>query len=166
MISVLIRVEHGVEALAMTLAALVPAVAEGLIGDAVVIARQPDPALETVADAVGAALLVDPGAPWVRGAEAAKRDWILCLDDGDIPAEGWSRALERFIALSPPDRRFGRLARRPAGIVTALVAAVRSALGGRGVRAGDLVHRSVLVGGVARRPARVGAVIERDPVLG
>ena len=65
-----------------------------------------------VADAVGATLVIDPSGGWSQGARAAKRDWLLCLADGDVPTEGWIRALDRFIALSPPDRLFGRL-RRP-----------------------------------------------------
>ena len=42
MISVLVRVERGVEALAATLGSLVPAVRTGLVADAVVLARGPN----------------------------------------------------------------------------------------------------------------------------
>jgi hypothetical protein len=159
MISVLVRVEHGPEALAVTLSALVPAVADGLLADAVILAGRPDPDLERVADAVGATLVVDPERSWVRGAGCAKRDWILCLADGDVPGEGWIRALDRFIAVSPPDGRHGRL-RRAAGWRQR----ARSLLRPRGVEAGDLVHRRFLDG--AARPARIAAAIERDPVFG
>jgi hypothetical protein len=165
MISVLIRVEHGVEALAATLSALVPAVAEGLVGDAVVLVRRPDPSVATVADAVGANLVVEPEGSWQRGAAVARREWLLCLEDGDVPSEGWIRTLDRFIALSPPNRRFGRLSRRSARLGKGVRTALRSLAAPRRVRAGDLVHRSVLQEQVAQRPARVGAVIERDPVF-
>jgi hypothetical protein len=165
MISVLVRVEHGVEALAVTLSALVPAVAAGLVGDAVVMIRKADSAVEAVADAVGATLLVEPEGAWDRGAAAAKREWILCLSDGDVPSEGWIRTLERFVALSPPDRRFGRLSRRRSALAH-FSDAVRLIAGGRQVRAGDLVHRSLLRQRLRRRPARIGAAIERDPVFG
>jgi hypothetical protein len=166
MISVLIRVEHGVEALAATLNALVPAVADGLIADAVVMSRRDDPAIAGVADAVGAMFVVEADDSWIPGAEAAKRDWILCLKDGDVPSEGWIRALDRFIAMSPPQGRFGRLSRRPATPAARLKAIVPALLGRDEVRAGDLVHKSLLRGAAAPRPARVQAVIERDPVFG
>ena len=162
MISVLVRVDHGVEALAVTLSALVPAVADGLLADAVILARAPSDALERVADAVGATLVIDPSGGWSQGARAAKRDWVLCLADGDVPTEGWIRALDRFIALSPPDRLFGRL-RRP----RSLADRARTLVAPGGVRAGDLVHRSLLL--EPRRPARpqrVAAAIVRDPVFG
>lgn len=163
MITALVRSRRSVEALATTLSALVPAVADGLIGDAVVLAAGRDPAVARVADAMGAELLVtaaDP--PWQEGAALARREWCLCLDDGDVPSEGWIRALERFVALSPPDRRFGRLARRPRTLRVRLA----EALAGHGVRAGDVVRRDLLLAPASLRPARVGASIERDPAFG
>ena len=161
MISALVRVEHGVEALAVTLSALVPAVADGLLADAVILARDPGPAVERVADAVGATLVADPGGSWSAGARHARHDWILCLADGDVPTEGWIRALDRFIALSPPERRFGRLGR-----AAGWRHRVRDLFRPSGVRAGDLVHRSLLLAGTARHPARIAAGIERDAVFG
>jgi hypothetical protein len=165
MITAVVRVEHGVEALAVTLSALVPGVTYGLIGDAVVLTRTRDEAVAEIADVVGASLLSGSDVSWRAGAGLARRQWILCLEDGDIPREGWVRVLERFIALSPPERRFGRLLRRSGGLAGAL-ARLPVLFGTRRIRAGDLVHRSLLEGGGARRPARVGAVIERDPVFG
>jgi hypothetical protein len=167
MISVLIRVEHGVEELAVTLLALVPAVAEGLIADAVVLAPAPDETVASVADAVGATFLVSPELSWREGAAVAKRDWHLCLADGDVPTEGWIRSLERFVAVSPPERRFGRLGRRPRTLPERIRRVAGTILSPCTVRAGDLVHRSVWSDqGRARRPVRVAASIERDPVFG
>jgi hypothetical protein len=161
MISVLIRVERGVDALVVTLSSLVPAVADGLLCDAVILSKEADPAVERAADAMGATVVVDPEGSWAQGARHAKRDWIFCLADGDVPSEGWIRALDRFIALSAPERRFGRFQR-----ATGLRQVLRDVFGPRGVRAGDLVHRSLMVAGQAPRPQRIGALIERDPVLG
>ena len=76
------------------------------------------------------------------------------------------RALDRFIALSPPHHRLGRLSRRPAGLAETISFWVERLTGRRQVRAGDLVHRSVLMDGAAARPVRIAAVIERDPVFG
>jgi hypothetical protein len=163
MITVLVRVTHGPEALAATLSALVPAVAAGLIGDAVVLSDRQDEILAKVADAAGATLVVTKGAAWTEGAKVARRDWLLCLDDGDIPQEGWIRVLDRFVALSKPERGLARMRRQRAGVVNALV----SLFARSSVRGGDLVHRRVLMKEVrARVPVRLSATIERDPVFG
>ncbi len=162
MITVLVRVTHGPEALAATLSALVPAVAAGLIGDAVILAGKPDETLAKVADAVGATLVVGQGA-WTEGAKAARRDWLLCLDDGDVPQEGWIRVLDRFVALSKPEQGLARMRRRRAGVARALTNLFADVK----VRAGDLVHRRVLLNEVRpRMPVRLSATIERDPVFG
>jgi hypothetical protein len=163
MISAVVRVEHGVEALAATLSALVPGVADGLVGDAVVLAATRDGPVAEVADALGASLIAGADRSWGIGAQAARRDWILCLADGDVPMEGWIRTLDRFIAASPADRGFGRLARRPAALRDRLL----RVLGSRDVRAGDLVRRDLLLrGGTGLgRPVRVSAVLGRDAVV-
>lgn len=168
MITALVLSERGVEALAATLAALVPAVVAGLVGDAVILAREAGLEVGTVADAAGANLvLAPPGSdPWRAGAAAARRDWVLCLEAGDVPGEGWIRALDRFLALGPPSRRFGRLRRRPRGTADLLAALVPR--GPRRLRGGDLVHRSLILGdGPARlpRPAPIEAFLARDPAL-
>jgi hypothetical protein len=167
MISVLIRVSHGPEALAVTLSALVPAVAAGLVGDAVILASKPDEVIVRVADAVGATLITAEDGNWRSGAEAARRDWLLCLEDGDIPQEGWIRVLDRFVSLSQPERGIARLRRQRFGLLRSGLDAVHRLAGRSRVRAGDLVHRRVLVEGVkARSPVRLAALIERDPAVG
>lgn len=197
MISVLIRAEHGVEALAVTLRALIPAAVDGLVGDAIVLAPEPDPVLEAVAEEVGAVFVVASVDSWRQGARVAKRDWILCLDEGDMPSEGWIYAIERFFAASPSEGSFGRFDRRRPTLIDAVKEKIRHFLelsrekwpparvkkkgrtndgagfarkepdlGPKHVQAGDLVHRTVLLGGRASaRPIRLAAVIERDPVL-
>lgn len=168
MITALIRVEHGPGALGVTLAALVPAVVEGLVGDAVVLAEEADPAVTRIADALGAGVLVTglDADPWLRGAAAAKREWLLCLDDGDVPAEDWIRALERFVRLTPVERRFGRIPRRASTWREAWAARWVGIARRRPVQSGDLLHRSVLEGGRPKRgPLRIPALIERDPVF-
>jgi hypothetical protein len=104
---------------------------------------------------------------WRQGARVARRDWILCLDDGDVPSEGWMSVLERFVMVGPPDRRFGRLARRPATLIGAVGQTIRALAGSRHVQAGDLVGRTILMQeGASARPVRLAATIERDPVFG
>lgn len=168
MITALVRVEHGVEALAVTLSALVSAVAEGLVADAVVLTHRNDDSVDRIADALGASLVVmKPGDdPWTLGARIAKRDWVLCLDAGDVPAQGWIRAVEHFLALSPPERRLGRFPRRSGSPWQSAMRCWRRLLG-PAVQPGDVVRRDVLLGNArAGRPARIAAIIERDPVFG
>jgi hypothetical protein len=159
MISVVVFAQGSVDALAATLGALVAGVADGLIGDAVIVVASPDPAIAQVADAVGARLLVAEDDPWRRAVPLARGDWILFLEAGDVPGEGWIRILERFVALSPPDQRFGRLGDRPRRLLDRFSRSM-----GRDIRAGDLVHRALLDGGRAKvRPVRVPVRLGRDP---
>ena len=170
MITGLVLAVRGPEALAVTLSALVPGVVEGLIGDAIILARRADPDIAKVAEATGAALVIaKPGGdPWRTGAALARRAWMLCLESGDVPAEGWVRALDRFVTLGAGDRRFGRLTRRPATLGARWADLVDAGFGARRVRAGDLVHRSLLEEGGLRaaRPVRIAATVARDPAFG
>lgn len=166
MITVLVRVKHGPEALAVTLSALVPAVAAGLVGDAVILADAHDEAIDAVADAAGAALVVKDGASWKEGAGNARHEWLLCLDDGDVPQEGWIRVLERFVGLGAPQGGLGRLRRRHGGVLSAGRDLLHAVFHRRSIRAGDLAHRRVFLDGVKiASPVRLSAVIERDPVF-
>ena len=108
MITAVVFARGSVEALGVTLSALVSGVADGLVGDAVIVSPVSSPAVERVANAAGAVLVVSGEDPWRAGAAKARRDWILCLDAGDVPREGWLRTLERFAATCPLERRFGR----------------------------------------------------------
>lgn len=168
MITVLVLASRGPQALAVTLSALVPGVVDGLIGDAVVVSSQADRDLAIVAEATGAALVaVAPGDdPWRAGVAAARREWLLCLEDGDVPTEDWVRALDRFVAPAGRDPRYGRLTRRPATLGERLSDLLDAGLGVRRVRAGDLVHRTFLDGGRSRaRPVRIAAALARDPAF-
>ncbi|HVL72820.1 MAG TPA: hypothetical protein VM434_13180, partial [Beijerinckiaceae bacterium] len=80
LITALVHARHGPEALAATLAALVPGVAEGLVGDAVVLAAEPGYAAP-IAEAAGADFvpLGPADDPWRAGAARARRPWVLCL---------------------------------------------------------------------------------------
>ncbi|NIX76727.1 glycosyltransferase family 2 protein [Microvirga terricola] len=159
MITVLIRASRGPEALAVTLSALVPAVAAGLVGDAVVLAANQDDTIAKVVDAAGATLI---DGSWAQGARTARRDWLLCLEDGDIPQEGWIQALERFAAFGKPEQR-GRFKRRRRPVEAALQF-VLGLFGRDATRAGELVHKRVLLGEVKARPTiSLAAFIERDP---
>ena len=167
MITALVRVERGVEALGVTLAALVPAVADGLIADAVVLSRTGDAEIATVADAAGASLVTlaagaeswDAG-PWSAGLAVARRDWLLCLDDGDVPAGDWARTVERFLASGGSRHQLARMRRRPQALGLRAVSIWERRFGTRRARAGDLVHRRFLSAGLRERPVCLPAVIE------
>ncbi|KMO32312.1 hypothetical protein VQ02_24050 [Methylobacterium variabile] len=146
-----------IDALADTLAALVAGVAAGVVGDAVIAAAHPDdPEIGTMAESTGAALVARGHSPWVAAAAVARRPWMLCLEAGDVPAEGWIRVLDRFGATATPEA-VGRL-RRPHAPLFERIAARREALTGtRRVRAGDLVRAQALQAGLplrARAPVR------------
>src|SRR3954465_12614716 len=110
MLTALIHSEGPPDALAATLASLVPGVVEGLVGDAVIVARQAAPATAGIAEVAGAKLVVAPdGAdPWRAGAAQARREWLLCLEAGDVPGEGWMRAVDRFLAATRGSQPLGR----------------------------------------------------------
>ena len=85
MITVLIRVTQGPEALAVTLSALVPAVADGLVADAIILTATRDEAIGGVAEAAGATLVVAPVLSWQDAAERARHP-LAAL------SRGWRRA--------------------------------------------------------------------------
>src|SRR4051812_6537957 len=97
MITALILAEGPVEDLARTVSALVAGVVEGTIADAIIATPQARDDLASVAEAVGAKIVVcAPGpATWAAGAKLARREWLLFLEAGDVPVEGWQGALER-----------------------------------------------------------------------
>lgn len=170
MITVVVRAERGVEALAVTLAALVPGAAAGLVADAVVLASAERDEVARLADAAGAAFVVAPrdASGWRAGAAVARREWLWLLSDGDVPGEGWIRAVGSFVDLAPLDgRALGRPSRRPLPLRARLEQLVEGRMGIRRVRAGDLVRRDLLAApAVKLRPFPLAATIERDPAFG
>ncbi|MGE8128080.1 hypothetical protein ACQKQD_13990 [Methylobacterium sp. NPDC080182] len=134
-----------IDRLADTLSVLVSGVAGGLVGDAVIVAGRESEAVAAVAEATGATLVLHRGGnPYAAGAAAARRDWILCLEAGDVPAEGWIRTLDRFVGTARPETALGRL-HRPAGRwLGRLVRRAETVVGARQARAGDVVRREAL----------------------
>jgi hypothetical protein len=157
-----------IDRLADTLSALVSGVAAGLVGDAVIVAGAASEAIEAVAEATGAAVVVRPRGtnPWAAGARIARRDWVLCLEAGDVPAEGWIRSLDRFVGTVRPDVALARLRRPHAGLPQRLAAKGERVIGVRAARAGDLVRRERLIAGPIfsprLRPRPLIARLERD----
>ncbi|WP_210497239.1 hypothetical protein [Microvirga antarctica] len=165
MITVLIRVTHGPEALAVTLSSLVPAVTAGLIADAVILADREDEGIAQVAEAAGAVLRLSPAGHWAEAGRLARHDWLLCLDDGDLPQEGWIRVLDRFVGLNA-DRPGRARFKRSHGVFRDMVHRIRDRFAPRAIRSGDLIHRRILLGEAkSGQPVRLTAAIERDPAF-
>ena len=164
MFTAIIHARRGPEALALTLSALVAGVAQGVVADAVVVTQTQDATIKRIAEQTGATFVTAaPGeSPWRAGAAHARRDWLFLLEDGDVPLDGWTSALDRHaFAAAAAGPMLGRLQRRPAGLagrVKALAASLS-----RRPRAGDLVHRSQLAG--AGKIVRVQAAIVREAAI-
>src|SRR5689334_13813372 len=106
MISVVIEARDGAHALAMTLATLVPAAAEGFARE--VIVADPEGSADTrlVADAVGCVLVEGRQADAVR---LARSDWVMLVAPGVRLEADWYREASAFI-----DRARRKGARRAA----------------------------------------------------
>ena len=158
---------EAIERLADTLSALVAGVAGGLVGDAVIVAGHAHEAVSTIAEGTGASLVLRPrgASPWTAGARAARREWVLCLDAGDVPAEGWIRTLDRFVNTARPEVALARLRRPHAGLPARIAAHGEGVIGVSRVRPGDLVRRERLLAGptlVPRlKPRLLNARLER-----
>ena len=108
MISVVIPVAQEEPGLLDTLAALVPAVADGLVRDLVLVSSAPNRFAEDVADASGCGILVTPGARAAQLAASAavlRAPWILALEPGLVPAGGWMDEIADFMSDSGQAQR-------------------------------------------------------------
>ncbi len=162
MITAVIRANRDAEALAATLSVLIPAVAKGVIGHAVVIDEADDAAIARLADETGASYvkaksLGKNGEAWSSGVAQARGDWVILLEAGDLPEPAWTPSIERHLLTA---------AMRPALMPLRGVAALREwgsvSLRSRGVRAGLLAPKTqILSGRLARAPRRLAVRRER-----
>lgn len=124
MMSVMIPVENEEEGLVRTLASLVPAVAEGILRDAVILDSGGRQSTAAIADAAGCIHLC--GTPEECLSEAASRinaSWILMLKPGVTLEHDWFREAAEFVeraeaagmdlcaAFSYASQRYGLFAR-------------------------------------------------------
>ena len=81
MITAIILADDDIEALGATLASLVPAVARGVLRDAVVVDGSSGKDVAVIADAAGTAYqqIGGGGDPWRLGAELGRGNWFLLL---------------------------------------------------------------------------------------
>jgi hypothetical protein len=153
MITVAIAANGPLEELALTLSALVPGAARGLVADAIVLAASSRDDIAVVSEAVGATLLSlpDGAPPWASAITIARRDWLLCLEAGDVPIGGWIQTFERFVSVAAGE--IGR-SRRDGPLAERLHRRLEAVLGTRRLGPGDLVHRSLVGEGELRRRVR------------
>ncbi|WP_129158647.1 hypothetical protein [Bosea sp. Tri-44] len=159
MITAVIRSNRDAEALAATLSVLIPAVAQGVIGHAVVIDEADDAAIERLADETGASYVrAKNGEAWSSGVAQARGDWVILLEAGDLPEPQWTPSIERHLLT---------MAMRPALMpLRGMAAALREwgavSLRSRHVRAGLLAPKTqILSGRLARAPRRLTVRRER-----
>jgi hypothetical protein len=101
MLSVIVWSNGEPDALARTLGALVPAVAEGAIARAVAIGRLDGDAIAAVIDAAGCVAMAGECVAQAA-ARVAFSPWLLLIRAGDVPQAGWLEEARRFFALSRP----------------------------------------------------------------
>ncbi len=159
MLTAVIRAPGSAQALAATFAVLIPAVAEGFLGHAVVVDTAGEGDLERIADATGASYLRAGNAEgWHLGAKEARGEWLLLLDAGDVPQAHWVQAVERHLLIAP-----NRAALMPLrGLAASLRERAAISFGGRRLRAGLVAPKSaVLSGRLGNAPQRLPVIRER-----
>ncbi len=103
MLSAIIATHESEHALVPTLAALVPGVAAGVLGEVVVADAGSRDATAEVADIAGCLFLTsnEPlGARLKAAAAVTRAPWLMFLRAGCVPEAGWVAAAERFIEAS------------------------------------------------------------------
>jgi hypothetical protein len=159
MLTAVIRSNGSQQALAATLAVLVPAVAEGLLGHAVIVDTVGAVDTERAADVTGARYLrASHAQAWQDGAACARGDRLVLFDSGDVPQAHWVQAVERhlLVAASKPALIPSR------GVVASLRERIAFSVGGRGLGAGLVMPRGMaLAGRLDRAPMRLPVLRER-----
>ncbi len=159
MLTAVIRSDGSQQALAATLAVLIPAVAEGFLGHAVLVDTVGSPETERAADATGARYLrANEEQVWRDAAARARGDRLVLFDAGDVPQVHWVQAVERHLLVS---------AAKPAliplrGVAAALRERIGFALGARGLAAGLVMPKAMaLTGHLDGAPLRLPVLRER-----
>ncbi len=107
-ISVIIPVFNAEADLVRTLAALVPAAAEGVVREVVIVDGGSTDRSLAIAEDAGAVILRNArgrGTQMHRGAEVARSDWLLFLHGDTALAPDWAEHVRDFIA-APASRNF------------------------------------------------------------
>ena len=141
MLSAIISTHESERTLVPTLAALVPGVAAGLLGEVVVTDAGSSDATAEVAEVAGCRFMTSAkplGERLKAAAQSTHAPWLLFLRAGCVPEPAWVNAAEHFIAMAEALGGGGRAAVfRPPGIgdllrpgLAELIALLRVTLGG------------------------------------
>ena len=169
MISVILPVLYDEPALIDTLSALVEAVADGVLRDAILIGPESD-MTDRMADAAGALRLTASGqreALIKQAAAHAKADWLMIVTPGTVPTGDWIRSLAEFLKTAQSDDDAGFLPLIPKrGIKAALLALYLNqkarVTGEVDPRLGLLIQKALLNTGRRPRLSRLeGAMLDR-----
>jgi hypothetical protein len=106
MLSVLIETRDDEERLARSLASLVGAVVEGVLREVIVCDRGSTDQTHYVAEHAGCRFLAQGGI--AAGVGLAKSDWLLLIEPGARPTDGWTEAVVTHINRSTLPARFRR----------------------------------------------------------
>lgn len=159
MLTAVIRSNGSQQALAATLAVLIPAVSEGFLGHAVIVDTAGVTETERAADATGARYLrASHERAWQDAAAQARGDRLVLFEAGDIPQAHWVQAVERHLLVAA-----GKPALIPSrGAVSSLRERLAFSIGGRGLAAGVVMPRAMaLTGRLDRAPMRLPVLRER-----
>lgn len=104
MLTVIIECRDNEPELAQTLAALVAGAVEGLVKDVIVLDHGSCDGSSQVADAAGCAFLTDWDIQDV--VRSARGEWLLMLEPGARPLNGWVDAVAEYVALNEAPARF------------------------------------------------------------
>jgi rSAM/selenodomain-associated transferase 2 len=108
MISVVIPTLNAESTLGPTLAALVPAVVDGIVQEAIIVDGGSTDATAAIAEAAGTRLIQAPrgrGSQLKAGAAAARGDWLLFLHADTVLEPGWAEEAENFMQQVASGRR-------------------------------------------------------------
>ena len=108
MISVIIPTLNAERTLALTLAALVPAVVEGIVQEAIVVDGGSTDETRAIAEAAGTQLIEAPrgrGSQLEAGASQARGDWLLFLHADTVLDPGWAEEAHSFMERVESGRR-------------------------------------------------------------
>jgi glycosyltransferase involved in cell wall biosynthesis len=166
MISVVIPTCDDERALFETLSALVPAAADGLVREVIVVDGGSRDGTARIADLTGCRWIDGPRGRAARldlGAAAAKGPWLLFVLPGAAPEDGWCRELREALAQSADGHgrqafhfRLVRERLGVAGLFTGIGGRLRSlAIGAAAIDQGFVIHKSLYrtIGGVRPLPA-------------
>ncbi|WP_293813274.1 hypothetical protein [uncultured Bosea sp.] len=159
MLTAVIRSDGSQQALAATLAVLIPAVAEGFLGHAVLVDTVGASETERAADATGARYLrASREQAWQEGAAQARGDRLVLFESGDVPQAHWVQAVERHLLVAAGEPAL--IASR--GVVASLRERIAFSIGGRPLGAGLVMPRTMaLAGRLDRAPVRLPVLRER-----